>query len=66
MFSAVNFGRLLRGPHSPEEILRNANQKFANRFRYIEKGLADKGISLENAPQEQMEALWQEAKRKGL
>ena len=47
----------------PEVALRGANAKFTRRFRHIEETLGDR---MGSASLEQMEALWQEAKGKGL
>ena len=60
LFSCVNLGRHL--DLQAEACLRQSNQKFTNRFNYLEDKLAEKGISLEEASIEQMEQLWQEAK----
>ncbi|MEX2601017.1 MAG: nucleoside triphosphate pyrophosphohydrolase [Balneolaceae bacterium] len=64
LFSLVNVGRLLglRG----EDALRQANRKFENRFRYIEKQLAIRERSIRESSLEEMDLLWDEAKRKGL
>jgi len=47
----------------PEAALRDANAKFTRRFRHIEAVL---GTQMGSASLEEMEALWQEAKAKGL
>src|ERR1051325_290404 len=47
----------------PEAALKLANRKFRRRFRYIERGLEARGRSLDAATIDEMEALWQEAKR---
>lgn len=46
----------------PEQALRGANAKFERRFGHIERTLADRGIELSQAPLDDMEALWNEAK----
>lgn len=46
----------------PEATIRLTNQKFTKRFAHIEKQLAKRGISLEDATLDEMEKLWQEAK----
>jgi MazG family protein len=61
LFAMANFARHLR--IDPEAALRAANAKFVRRFKVIEAGLEAKGRSLEEASLEEMEALWQEAKR---
>jgi ATP diphosphatase len=50
----------------PEAALRRANAKFTRRFRHIEAELAAKGLQPGEASLDEMEALWQEAKAKGL
>ena len=42
--------------------LRGTNAKFERRFAYIERALAAKGRSLDDATLEEMDALWNEAK----
>jgi nucleoside triphosphate diphosphatase len=62
LFAFVNLGRHLG--LDAEAALRGTNDKFRERFHYVEQALADAGGSLESATLEQMEALWQQAKRK--
>ncbi len=50
----------------PEVALRKANAKFERRFRSIETALAAKGRQAEEAGLEELEALWLQAKAKGL
>ena len=47
----------------PEAAVRSANGKFERRFAYIERGLASRGSSPQEAGLAEMEALWREAKR---
>ena len=46
----------------PEAALRGTNQKFVNRFAYIEDRLAEQGRAPADASLDEMEALWQAAK----
>lgn len=46
----------------PEGALRGTNQKFEQRFGYIEAELSKRGIDVEDASLELMDALWDEAK----
>lgn len=46
----------------PEGALRGTNQKFEQRFGYIEAELSKRGISVEDASLELMDTLWDEAK----
>jgi MazG family protein len=61
LFAFANLARHLKV--DPEAALRAANAKFVRRFKAIEGGLQARGISLEEASLDQMEALWNEAKR---
>jgi len=60
-FALINLSRFLN--INPDEALRKANNRFTSRFQHIEKSLQDRGISSEEATLEEMEALWQEAKK---
>src|SRR5215467_13515138 len=62
LFAVVNLARHVDA--NPEMALRGANIKFEKRFAYIERALAAKGRSLEDATLEEMDALWDEAKEK--
>lgn len=62
LFSMVNVGRLL--DLNAEDSLRMANKKFNDRFRYIEKKLAERGKSVTDSNLEEMDKLWEEAKTK--
>ena len=64
LFVVANLARHLKV--DPEAALRAANAKFTHRFRHIETVLAERGIKPGDASLEEMEALWQEAKVKGL
>jgi len=48
---------------NPETALRDANGRFERRFRFIEKKLAERGRSPSDATLDEMDALWDEAKR---
>ncbi|MBC8949764.1 MULTISPECIES: nucleoside triphosphate pyrophosphohydrolase [Xenorhabdus] len=60
LFSVVNLSRHLG--HKPEIALQKACQKFENRFRNVEKLILDRGLSLERATLDEMEAMWQRVK----
>ena len=64
LFVVANLARHLKV--DPEAALRAANDKFTRRFRHIEAALAARGVKPGGASLEEMEALWQEAKAKGL
>jgi MazG family protein len=58
LFVVVNLARFLKV--DPEQALRKTNAKFRKRFAHVEQN-----VELPGATIEQMEALWQEAKRNG-
>ncbi len=61
LFSVVNLARKLK--IDPEAALRSANGKFTKRFNEVEKRAEP---DLESLTLDEMEALWQAAKRDGL
>ncbi|HJT90065.1 MAG TPA: nucleoside triphosphate pyrophosphohydrolase [Bryobacteraceae bacterium] len=61
LFVLVNLARFVKV--DPEQALRGTNAKFRARFGYIEQKLAERGKKLQDATLDEMEALWQEAKR---
>lgn len=60
LFALVNVARHLR--LDPEAALRGTNQRFTQRFRYIEQCLAQQGRTAEDADLQELEALWLRAK----
>ena len=62
LFSLVNVGRLLK--LNAEDAIRLANNKFEERFRYIEKKLEENGRTVNDSNLEEMDRYWNEAKRK--
>ena len=61
MFAMVNLARHVGA--DPENALRSTNTKFERRFGYIEQTLKAEGRALADASLEEMDALWNEAKR---
>jgi ATP diphosphatase len=61
LFALVNLARHVGA--DPELALRGTNAKFERRFAYIERALAAQGRSLESASLQEMDALWDEAKK---
>ena len=61
LFTVVNISRFLEV--SAEDMLRKANDKFQNRFQYIENKLRISGETLESATFEQMNKIWDIAKK---
>jgi ATP diphosphatase len=63
LFALVNLARHVGA--DPDLALRGTNAKFERRFGYIERTLAAQGRSPQDASLEEMDALWDEAKRNG-
>jgi tetrapyrrole methylase family protein / MazG family protein len=61
LFVIVNIARFLKV--DPEQALRRTNTKFRRRFSHVEAGVEAQGKSLREAGIEEMERLWQEAKK---
>lgn len=61
LFVVANIAR--RWGVNPEEALRRSNRKFAFRFQQIEKGLAERGKTIAESNLQEMEALYQAAKK---
>ncbi len=64
LFAVVNVARLMK--IDPEEALRRTNSKFASRFKFIEHRADENGVALEEMTLAEMDAIWDEAKEKGL
>ncbi len=62
LFVLVNLARFLKV--DPEQALRRTNRKFRERFSYVERSLQESGKTPAQATLEEMDALWNEAKRK--
>lgn len=61
LFATVNLSRHLG--HKAEDALQAANRKFERRFRQVEEIIRSKGLTMEDATLEQMEAAWQQVKK---
>jgi MazG family protein len=61
LFVIVNIARFMKV--DPEQALRKTNAKFRRRFAHVESGLAERGKTTRESSIEEMEALWQDAKR---
>jgi ATP diphosphatase len=61
LFSVANLARKL--DLDPEAALAGTNAKFRRRFAQVEQGLAERGRSFDTTDLEEMEELWQGAKR---
>lgn len=60
-FASVNVARFSK--FDSEELLTQATNKFISRFVLVEKLAKERGINMETAPLEQLDALWKEAKK---
>ncbi len=61
LFVIVNLARFLKV--DPEQALRRTNRKFRERFGYVEQQLKERGRTPAGSTLEEMDALWNEAKR---
>jgi putative ATPase len=64
MFSLINAARLYK--INPDNALEHTNQKFIRRFNYLEEHTIKQGRNLTDMTLEEMDAVWNEAKKKGL
>jgi MazG family protein len=62
LFAVTNLARFVGA--DAETAVRDTNAKFTRRFEYIEDALKAKGIAIKDASLDDMETLWNEAKRK--
>jgi XTP/dITP diphosphohydrolase len=60
-FSLINASRLYE--IDPEAALEKTNRKFIRRFNYLEKETLAKGISLHDMSLDEMNVIWEEAKK---
>jgi len=61
LFVIVNLARFVKV--DPEQALRKTNAKFRKRFAHVEQGIAGRGKQFAETSIDEMEELWQEAKR---
>ena len=61
IFSAVNVARFIKA--DAESALNESTKKFINRFEKVEELAIAKGVDMNTASIEQLDALWKEAKR---
>ena len=64
LFSLVNAARLYK--INPDNALERTNLKFRNRFNYVEEHSIKQGRDLKDMSIEEMDNLWNEAKKAGL
>ena len=60
LFSIINYARFLK--INPESALERTNKKFIKRFKYLERQVNLKKLSLINMSIEEMNIIWEEAK----
>jgi XTP/dITP diphosphohydrolase/tetrapyrrole methylase family protein/MazG family protein/ATP diphosphatase len=61
LFAMVNMSRHL--DIDPESALQDAYGKFAGRFREVERQAEEKGVSMENLTLDELDVMWETAKR---
>lgn len=61
LFAIVNLSRFLK--IDPEDALQSANEKFIRRFKAVEKKASARGRELHGMTLNEMDALWEEAKK---
>lgn len=64
LFAAVNVSRACKT--NPEIALRDSSAKFIRRFCYMEDKIQQMGRNLEEMTMAELDAVWDEAKAKGL
>lgn len=62
MFSLINYARFIN--IDPEQALEKTNKKFIYRFNYLEEQSKKDGKNLQDMSLEEMDAYWNEAKKK--
>jgi len=60
LFSCVNLSRFLNV--NPDDALRSTNDKFQQRFQFIERMLNEQGRTVDDASLAELDALWERAK----
>lgn len=61
LFSVINLSRFL--DINPEDALERTNKKFITRFQYMEKKVKEQGRDLKKMTLEEMDEIWNEAKK---
>ena len=61
LFSMINYSRFLK--INPDTALERTNQKFTKRFQYLEQHVQKIGKTLHEMSLDEMEVIWQEAKK---
>ncbi|HHE08025.1 MAG TPA: nucleoside triphosphate pyrophosphohydrolase, partial [Chlorobaculum parvum] len=63
LFTIVNYSRFIGT--NPEDALRKATNKFMDRFRKVEESVQASGKSWQELSADELDGLWNEAKRRG-
>lgn len=61
LFSMINYARFLK--IDPESALERTNKKFSKRFQFLEKAAAAQNRSLSEMSLDEMNVIWEQAKR---
>lgn len=61
LFSMINYARFLK--IDPESALERTNKKFSKRFQFLEKAAAAQNRSLSEMSLDEMDLIWEQAKR---
>jgi nucleoside triphosphate diphosphatase len=64
LFAVVNYARHLK--INPETSLRLTVEKFIRRFRFVEEQIRERGQNIDASTLDEMDDLWNEAKKRGL
>ncbi|MFS0865397.1 nucleoside triphosphate pyrophosphohydrolase [Fredinandcohnia sp. 179-A 10B2 NHS] len=64
LFALTNVARFYK--LDPEEAISMTNQKFYKRFYFIEEEVNKQNLSMENLSLEELDAIWEKAKKQGL
>jgi uncharacterized protein YabN with tetrapyrrole methylase and pyrophosphatase domain len=64
LFATINLAR--HSKIEPEVALRSTNQRFETRFKWIEAALSQQDKVFKDANLEELDALWDQAKKTGL
>jgi len=64
LFATINLAR--HSKIEPEVALRSTNQRFETRFKWIEAALSQQGKVFKDANLEELDALWDQAKKTGI
>jgi XTP/dITP diphosphohydrolase len=61
LFALINYSRFI--DVNPESALERTNKKFISRFQFIEEKVAEQGKQMKEMSLEEMDVIWEEAKK---